>query len=1065
MKKTTHNSGVLSMCLCAVAFLLLSAGSLSAQSHRVTGKVVDENNEPLAGVAVFVEGATSGEITTTDGTYSIMAKKGSVLVFSSLGYSEEREAVADCQTINVKMRTESFGLDETIVVGYGTQSRRTITAAVAKVGGEVMINNPITSMGEALKGRVSGARVYTSNFSPGEDPTIHIRGGSSINGSNSPLILVDGIERPMAGLNPNDIESIEVLKDAASTAIYGSRGSNGIVLITTKKGDTEGRPRITFEATVGVQGPERKFDLMNAEDYLSYVRPAMQFSPSKQYLWTDNSSASGFNSNTSVYTTRYLNEGEQIPAGWKSMQDPLDPSKTLIFEDNDWQKQMFRTTIWQNYYVGLTGGTQKTKYIASIGYTDDNGVALGTGYQRFVGKIGVTSTITEKLVFRANADYSDTQNQYFPNQMNQISRAISAAPTMRLHFEDGTPAYGYNATSMSPLYYDYVTDRHSRYNRVALLGGLTWYIIDGLKADVQASYYYQGRQLGSFQRANYFTSARATMEQYVSLYRKKVEAYLDYTKTFNRHSISALAGYSYMGQQDFNFQATAEGASSDKVQTLTAGPTKTGATSSISRETLMGYFARVNYDFAKKYLVSLSFRADASSRFAKGNKWGFFPAASAGWILSEEEWMKGAANTLSFFKFKASYGQTGNNAIGLYDALGSYAVNKYNGVAGMYPSGMPNEALTWETTTQLDAGFEFGLFNNRIFFTGDYFNKVTDDLLFSVSLPNTSGFSSVKTNVGSVLFHGFDLELSTKNIVRKNFTWESKFTWSFVKNRVLKLPENGRVANRIGGITLGKSGEEFGGTAEGESLYGLYGFIVDHIIQSDEEAANALYDSYAVGYDPITGVSTKGRKFAGDYEWVNREGSSTITINGVEQEQINSEDRFLLGYSVPHSTGGFGNTFHMGNFTVNLYLDWALGHTIMHAQEARQFINTFTCNTAISEKVKDCWTPQNPDAKYARFQVDGPLQSQNFKNNSDVFAYKGDYLCIREFSVSYRLPQSVLSKLRMKDASVVLAGNNLHYFTAVPGVAPEVGASSTNAADYSNYPPSRRVSLGLKVTF
>ena len=433
--------------------------------------------------------------------------------------------------------------------------------------------------------------------------------------------------------------------------------------------------------------------------------------------------------------------------------------------------------------------------------------------------------------------------------------------------------------------------------------------------------------------------------------------------------------------------------------------------------------------------------------------------------MSEEDFMKGASNTLSFLKFKASYGQTGNNAIGLYDALGSYAVNKYNGVAGMYPSGMPNEALTWETTTQLDAGFEFGLFNNRIFFTGDYFNKVTDDLLFSVSLPNTSGFSSVKTNVGSVLFHGFDLELSTKNIVRKNFTWESKFTWSFVKNRVLKLPENGRVANRIGGITLGKSGEEFGGTAEGESLYGLYGFIVDHIIQSDEEAANALYDSYAVGYDPITGVSTKGRKFAGDYEWVNREGSSTITINGVEQEQINSEDRFLLGYSVPHSTGGFGNTFHMGNFTVNLYLDWALGHTIMHAQEARQFINTFTCNTAISEKVKDCWTPQNPDAKYARFQVDGPLQSQNFKNNSDVFAYKGDYLCIREFSVSYRLPQSVLSKLRMKDASVVLAGNNLHYFTAVPGVAPEVGASSTNDANYSNYPPSRRVSLGLKVTF
>lgn len=1050
--------------LAAAVAAVLPCTFAAAQSFHITGKVTDESEEPLAGVAVYVAGATSGETTLSDGTYSITAKRGDVLVFSSLGYKEVQEAVTGRTVLNIIMEAESFGLDETVVIGYGTQSRRTITSAVTKVSGDVMKNNPVTSMGEALKGRVSGARVYSSNFSPGEDPTIHIRGGSSINGSNAPLIIVDGIERPMAGLNPNDIESVEVLKDAASTAIYGSRGSNGIVLITTRKGSDTGRPHITFEATVGVQGPETKYNLMNAEDYIYYVRRAMQFSPSKAYLWTDNSSASSANTSSSVYTTRWLNEGESVPAGWKSMQDPLDPSKTLVFEDNDWQKQMFRTTVWQNYYVGLSGGTEKTKYIASIGYTDDDGVALGTGYQRFVGKIGVTSTIVDKLVFRANADYSDTQNQYFPNQMNQISRAISAAPTMRLYFDDGTPAYGYNATSMSPLYYDYVTDRHSRYNRVTLLGGLTWYIIDGLKADVQYSYYYQGRQLGSFQRANYFTGARATMEQYVSLYRSKIEAYLDYSKTFKGHSVSALAGYSYLKQSDFNFAAYAEGGSSDKVHTLTSAPIKTNATSAFADEVLIGYFGRFNYDYAKKYLVSLTFRADGSSRFAKGHQWGFFPAASAGWIMSEEPFMKGISDKLSFFKWKVSYGQTGNNAVGLYDALGQYSTNKYNGVAGMYPSGMPNEDLTWEVTTQLDAGLEFGLFNNRIFFSGDYFRKVTDNLLFDVNLPNTSGFKSVKTNVGSVLFHGFDLELTTKNIVRKNFTWESKLTWSFVKNRVLKLPENGRDRNRIGGTTLA-DGSAFGGIAEGEPLNRLYGYIVDYIIQNEEQAANALYDASSAGYDPVTGLSTKGKKFPGDYEWVNREGSSKITINGVEQEQINGEDLFLLGYSIPHSTGGFGNTFNIGNFTVNLYLDWALGHTILHAQEARQFINTFTCNTAISEKVKDCWTPENPNAKYARFQVDGPLQSANFRNNSSDFAYKGDYLCIRELSVAYRLPKSFLGKIRMSDASVVLAGNNLHYFTAVPGVSPETGASSTNNASYSNYPPARRFSVGLKLTF
>lgn len=1043
--------------------ILLTLGSSIYAQEKISGRVYDENNQPLVGVAVYIEGTQIGDVTDADGKYELVAEPGDILIFSSLGFVTEKITVRNQNVINSIMKSEALGLDEIVVVGYGTQSKRLLTSAITKVDGQIMKNNPVTSVGDALKGRIAGARVYTNNFSPGEDPKIFVRGGSSINKSNDPLILVDGVERSMAGLNPNDIASIEVLKDAASTAIYGSRGSNGIILITTKEGNSNKRPQITFEATWAFQDVTTLYDLMNAEDYINYVRPAMLFSNNSSRLNQDNHSVSSANTPTSVYSTRYLNPGEAVPAGYKSMLDPLDPSKTIIFQDTNWQRELFKPSLWQNYYLSLSGGTEKTKYMASVGYTDDAGVAVGTGYSRFAGRISLQTNITKKLKFKANIDYSDTENDYFPNQKNVISRGLSLAPTMKVYFDDGTPTYGNNATSMTPTYYNYITNRHSRYKRLGVVGILTYDIIDDLKVNVQGSYFNQNRRWGAFEKGNYFRENRAASENYSETDRRKLEAYLNYSKTINKHSLSLMAGYSYFHVSDNGFGAAAEGASSDKIPTLTASPIKTDATSSLSEEVLIGYFGRINYDYAKKYLLTLTFRADGSSKFAKGNQWGYFPGASAGWIMSEENFMKNAKQ-ISYWKWRLSYGQTGNNAIGLFDARGRYATNRYDGNAGMYPSVMPNSNLTWEITNQLDAGLEFGLFNNRILFSGDYFDKVTKNLLFSKDLPNTSGFSDVQTNIGKVRFYGFDIELTTRNIERTDFSWESKFTWSYVRNKVLELPDNGRDKNRIGGTTLA-DGTAFGGIAEGEPLYRYYGYKMSHILQTPEEAANALYDNSSKGYDPLTGTSVKGRKFAGDYEWCNRPGSETIIINGKEQEMISGQDKFLLGYTVPHSTGGFGNTVTYKNLTFNLYLDWALGHSILNTIEGRQFINTFTGNTAISSKVKDCWSGVgDTDAKYAKFQSGGETQSANFRASS-VFNYKGDYLCIREVSIAYNFPKKWMSKIGVQDASVVLSGNNLYYFTEVKGISPEVGTSDTYNDSYSCYPPIMRVSLGLKVTF
>ena len=837
--------------------------------------------------------------------------------------------------------------------------------------------------------------------------------------------------------------------------------SNGVILSTTKKGSANQAPRITFEANLALQQAETLYNFMNAEDYINTVRPAVALGPKSHYNFMDGYSASSGNTESSIYSTRYLKEGESIPAGYKSMPDPLDPTKTLIFQDNNFQDEIYKNALWQNYYVGIDGGSESVRYSASAGYTDDGGVALATGYSRLSMRNNLDVKINSKLSFAMGFDYSKTNSSEYPNQMNVISRGLATPPTQKKYNEDGTPTEGYNATSPNPLWYQYYNDQSKEEKRMSAFGRLTYHIIEGLKADVQMSTYNHHWRSDSFEKANEFSGLRTTTAQFGELNRNKLEAYGTYNKTIKDHSFSVMAGYSYQKDKNQSMEATVTGASSDKVPTLTAGPNKKDAKSDFTEDVTIGYFGRLSYDFQKKYLFSATFREDASSRFATGNQWGFFPGASVGWVMSDESFMQNI-KPIDNLKWRISYGQTGNNAIGLYDAYGKYSTNaKYDGVAGIIPSTMPNLGLTWEVSTQLDAGFDLSMFNNRLNISADYFDKRTDNLLFSKELPNTSGFDNVQTNIGKVKFYGFDIEISSTNIETKDFIWTSKFTWSYVKNKVLKLPDNGRDKNRIGGITLA-DGTAFGGTAEGEPLYRYYGYVVDHIIETQEQADNAMYDSSAKGYRPSDGKNIAGRKEIGDYEWKNREGSQTKD----GKDYIDSQDQFLLGYTVPHSTGGLNNNFTYKNFTLNIFVDWALGHSINNNSEMRYFMNTFANNYTLIDEVKQCWKQPGDNTKYARFTANDPDDGNaNFSRTSNVFNYKGDYLCIREISLQYNVPTNKLTKLGIQNLAITLAGNNLHYFTAVKGVSPEVGASTTYNKDYYNYPPIRKYSVGVKVTF
>ncbi len=1025
---------------------------LQAQEITIKGGVCDNQGEVLPGVSVVVKGTTHGTITDIDGNFELVVTPGTTLVFTYVGFLPHEIKITNQEHLNVVLRVSTIGLDEVMVVAYGTQSRRTLTSSVSKVNTKELENMSVNNIMDALKGKVAGARIYGSSGQPGESPTIIIRGGSSINKSNSPLILVDGFERGYNEINPNDIESIQVLKDAESTALYGSRASNGIVLITTKSGILA-TPKITFQSDFSLQQIERYYDLCSAEEYLSIIRPSVARSPNPKWNKQNNYAYSSGNTSTSSFTTHYLEQGEEIPQGWKKMSDPLDPSKTLIFQDNNMLDIAFSTAFRQNYYLGVDGGDEKLKYSASIGYTDDEGVAKGTGWNRLSARAVADYRVKRNLSVSTNINYQRSNLQDNSHQYQAVSRSLYLPPTQRIYNDNGTPAKGYNATAAPLPWWLNAHQRETMLRQTNVSGALNWGITDNLIVTGTATTYFSTREFDGFQRANEFNSLRPATSTLGNTERNQFEGLLKYDNSFEGHAISSLLGVSYINTKVKALTASAQGASSDKIETLNAAPEKTGASTSKTEEVLASVFAKASYNYKNKYLLSVSVRRDGSSRFGANHKWAYFPGASIGWVVSEEDYLRNNS-ILSFMKLRSSIGQTGNNAVGIYTAQGAYtATYKYNNAAGIVNTSMPNLNLTWETTTQVDLGIDAGFLRDNIFLTFDVFNKRTDDLIFSKPLPNTSGFSSIETNIGTVRFYGFDLEITSKNLQSKNFSWETSFAWGYVKNKVVSLPDNGQVKNRIGGIYL-PDGKSFGGIAEGEPLYRIYGYKSEYILDTDEQAANARYDELARGYDYRTGKFTKGQKFAGDYEWKDRN----------EDGRITEVDQFELGVTVPHSTGGLTNTFNYRNFSLRIYLDWAIGHTLIDTDFKYHMMSTFNGNTNLAREALSAWTKSGDAAKtkWARIAAHDSNENWNYRRDSDIITFKGDYLCIRDISLGYTIPKKIIDQIGLHAATIFVSGNNLHYFTAVQATPPEVGVIN-NAT--TGYPPIRRFTLGFKVEF
>ena len=1047
----------------------------------ISGFVTDEAGDPVIGAAVTVKDIPgSGIATNLDGRYVINAPDNSTLVFSCMGYrTREITATKDNTDLDVVLTAQLNSLREVVVTGYGTQSRRTVSSAISKIGGELLDRTPVNSVGDALKGKIAGVRVYSSDYSSGSEVSIVVRGGSSIEGGSDPLIIIDGMEREdLSSVNPNDIASIEVLKDAASAAIYGSRASNGVVLVTTKSAKFNQAPTITFQTNLAVQDVINTFEFMGAADAVSYSRKRMMNGSSVvlDRLTTDHNAYSSYNSNVSRYSTRYLMPGEAVPQGWASVTDPLDPSKTLIFEDNDWVDIYYPTQFWQTYYVGISGGGKRINYTGSLSYTDDSGSCVGTGSEKLNARMKADVMISDKLKFMCNFNYTNKITDIMDNQYERLSRALIQPATMRQEWIEGewtgTPMV-YENNIMDARYYAEFFSNVSRDDVLSFDGTLTWEILKGLKLTGYIGTWRRNYRVETFEKAHFVTSQRQSTTSMNQVNRDKSRITLQYNKSFGGvHNMSVIAGYENLYEDNYYSYAATIGSLSDDIPTQNAGSEYSSVTSRRTNLVTMGFFGNIQYDYKKKYLVSAVFRADGSSKFVPGNQWGFFPGISVGWVISEEPFMR-RLTQLDMLKLRVSYGQTGNNAIGLHDATGLYNfTSRYASQTALIPNVLANGDLRWETSTQINAGIDVSLFLGRLSFMADYFYKTTDNLLQSIKLPSTSGYASVKTNLGTVAYQGFDFELHTVNIRDKDFSWNSDFTWSFVKNKVLKLPSNGNIKNRVDGYTVPMYDESgnlmyyasFGGIAEGEPLGRIYGYKTDKIIATQEEADNAHYDVLAAGWDWNKGhyvgtnyADSKGRKAIGDYEWCDRNGDGTI----------NSYDMYCLGNTIPHSTGGFGNRLSYKKLSLYIYVDWALGHSINN-RNFTWYMSDLWQNSSLPVQV---WETYNPgygvDISNAKYALWSPADSnKNYHRDvSSVSVQKGDYLCLREISLSYTLTHRSLEKARIKQIAFTLSANNLCYLTEVIGLSPELGVTNTFSSSFKSHPAVRRFAFGVRMTF
>ena len=1047
---------------------LLTVTGAVAQS-LVRGKVIDDTGLEVIGASVLIKGTTQGTITDMDGMFSLsVPDKNAVLQVSYIGYQTLEVKVDITKPMSIVLKEDSEMLEEVVVVGYQEVKKKDLTGSVAKANMDDLLNTPVGSFDQTLGGRVAGVNVTSSEGTPGGTMNIVIRGNNSLTQDNSPLYVIDGFPVEDAALastiNPSDIESLDILKDASATAIYGARGANGVVIITTKKGKV-GKPQITYDGSVTMHNVTNKLSMMDAYEF---VKLQAEMYPSAVY-----NQAGGY---------LMLHEGKQ----W-TLDDYAD-----IFQ-YDWQDKIFRTAWQHNHNVRLTGGTEGVRYNASASYYNQDGILLNSGYERFQMRANT-------VIKRGKLDISLTTN---------YSRSIQNGSTPSENSYSGMNKLFYSVWGYRPITYpnksmdallndvqddavdsstDYrfnpirsLKEEYRKYyiNNLQLNGYVSYEFIKGLKLKISGGYTYDARKNDQFNNSKTrYGGPTSTDKVNAQVVRNERLTWLNentltyQTNIKKKHFFNALAGVTFQNSnyEYYSVKAVRLPNESLGMAGLSEG-TLASSSSLLSSWSMMSYLARLNYNYKSKYYATASFRADGSSKFSKQNSFGYFPSASLAWNFMEEDFMKPLSKALNSGKLRVSWGLTGNNRIGEYDyysllqvlknRIGDYVSNGSipsgaypfdNDITsiGVVPVSLPNEDLKWETTEQWNLGLDLSFLNERINFTADVYRKTTRDLLLDASLPLSSGYYSATKNIGKVRNDGLELSLSTQNIKTKNFTWTTDFNIAFNKNKVLELSENQLALTTSAHFDQNYNSQPSYIAKVGLPMGMMYGYLYEGTYKYDDfiKSGNTYTLKSGVPYYTSENNTQPGMP---KYKDINQDGV------------IDSNDRTIIGRGLSVHTGGFTNNFTYKGFDLSIFFQWSYGNDIMNAN--RLFFENVDGKRELNQfaSYANRWTSDNPDS-----DIPAATNSGSNKVISSRIIEDGSFLRLKTATLGYTLPKAKITKAGLSNVRFYLAAQNLWTWTSYSGYDPEVSVRNsalTPGLDFSSYPRSLSVSFGVNLAF
>ena len=1016
----------------AIAILAsLFFGTLGISAQTLKGIVVDaRSHEPIIGAVVGIKtsnGVAGGASTDINGNFSLAVKSvPTTIVASYTGYNSEEISIFEVTDDEIQIElTENFNaLQGVVVVGYGTQKKSDLAGAVSSIKLDEVKGTNTASFDGLLSGKSAGVQVTPTSGQPGGGISIRVRGGSSVQGGNEPLYVIDGFPvynssatagvlsgaatNPLASINPSDIESINILKDASATAIYGSRGANGVVIITTKQGKEGERAKIVYEGSIGVQSLRKKIDVLDAQNFARLRNESL------------------YDQNPSKGRNQYLSESEINALG----------------HGTDWQDEAFRSALVHNHNLSITGGTKKTHYAVSVNWLNQDGIIINTDFSRISGRLNLDSQLSKILKLGVNATVSKNTANVAPNGV--VGALLLMPPTATIYEADGTytlrnPFENIFSNPISTL--NQVTNKTANYKFLGT-GFADFSLAKGLNLKIQF-----GADVDSGKEYNYIPSTTyegSTVQGQATIGSVLKESWLNentltYTTDWNdKHHFDALVGFT---QQNTRIETQASGASGfvtdlTTYNNLASGSVISTPSSSAQENSLISYLARANYNYLHKCFITASIRRDGSSRFGADNKWGTFPSVGLSWQASEEDFLKPLAKTISSLKLRASYGKTGNQEIGNYQSLSTLSSTTYmlggTNVIGFTPDRITNNDLGWETTHQFDFGVDVILLNNHLEFTFDAYVKKTSDLLLSVEIPYTTGYGTSLQNYGSVRNTGIELSLTSHNFSRRHFSWDTDFNISFNRNEVVSLG-NGSDYYIFGSMNTGSYIAKVG-----EPLGSFYGLKADGILQVGEETTKAPYTSAPASAKP------------GDQLYKDIDGDGTFST---------TNDRTIIGNAQPDFTFGLNNAIRYKNWKLSFFLQGVVGNSIINANELS--LSLYSGQQNATSRALGRWTEQSPSTSVNRAKLD---PATNF---SDLYVEDGSFLRLKTVTLAYDFKKNVLRSLKVSSLKFYATANNLLTFTNYSGFDPEITTASNlyQGRDSGAYPVAKSYSFGVAVGF